>query len=418
MSLEFTKIISDIEQMGRYLAYRDSEELIERALRILNEQGSSLDFIRERIRMVRESDVSGYRGAAPPSDTAAHYPFHQSYTAPAMPPEVIVIAADGSQIYPDFNASSLYYLLNIGVLVYTHGTGSLPHQETLPGIFYTDAYMLDEQKQVVSNRTVNSRRTIAEIRVLWQQARQYQHEGVPHIALHDGNLLKFFGGSDITDSNSLVREYMGLLVGMQDTGAIFAGYIDNPRSSYLISLLHLLELEPEQIHDANLRTNGDLEGLTDAQVFARLLGPGERSAIMVQNSPTNYEFTKVNPSHEIAAFYVNVSDNQTPHIARVDVPLWVARHPDAVNTLHSTLLAQCRMQGLRPYPYVLTRADELAYISGREKEQVEQLVKRELTKRNMKHKENNSAKASSKDFAREGFRTEFRVGGNGNGRSS
>ncbi len=408
MSLEFTKLIGDIEKMGRYLAFRDQEELIDRAVRILRDKGGDMDFVHQRIRMVRESDISGYRGAAPPDDFAE--PFDAVLPPKPLPSEIIVIAADGSQVYPSFESSSLYYVINIGVLAYYHGTGEIPHQETLPGIFYTDGYILDENRQVISNRTVNSRRTIAEIRMLWQQARLHRSTPYPTITLHDGNLLKFFGGSDITDSTSLINEYMGLLVAHHDANTILAGYVDNPRSSYLISLIHLLELEPYQISDATLRNDGDFEGLTDQQVLARVLGPGERSAVMVQNSPTNYEFKKFNPSHEIAAFYINVSDTKLPHIARVDIPMWVARDETAINQLHAVLLEQCRMQGLRPYPYVLTRADELAYISGREKEQVEALVRRELMKNNVTSQES-SAKSNSKDFAREGWRQEHHLGG-------
>jgi hypothetical protein len=411
MSLEFTKIINDIQRMGRYLAYRDREELIDKALRILKEKGGDPTFVRERIRAVRESDVSGYRGAAPlPEGTPTDTPFDETHSTPGTPSQAILIAADGSQIYPDYNASSLYYVVNIGVLVYYHGTGDIPYQETVPGIFYTDNYMLDENRQVVSNRTVNSRRTIAEIRVLWQQSRLHRHDTVPTIALHDGNLLKFFGGSDIADSRSLIKEYMGLLVAMHDMNTMLAGYVDTPRSSYLVSLLHLLELEPYQITEAALANDGDLEGLTDAQLFERLLEPGERSAIMVQNSPTNYEYKNFKASHEIAVMYVNVSSTKTPHIARLDMPMWVAQDPHAVDALHGLILSQCRIQGLRPYPYVLTRADELAFINSREKGQVESLVRRELMKNNVVAKEG-SAKASSKDFARDQFKTEHRLGG-------
>ncbi len=408
MSLEFTKIIYDIEKMGRYLTFRNQEELIDRALEILHDKGADLEFIQQRIRMVRESDVSGYRGAAPQDD--AQRAFNAVVPKPMTPPQAILIAADGSQIYPSYESSSLYYVINIGALTYYHGTGEIPYQETIPGIFYRDGDILDESRQLVNNRTVNARRTIGEIRILWQQARLHRTDPYPTIAIHDGNLLKFFGGNDIANSNNLISEYMGLLVALQDVNTSLAGYVDNPRSSYLISLLHLLDIEPYQITDAVLQTNGELEGLTDMQVMKRLLGPGERSAVMVQNSPTNYEYKKFNPSHEIAAFYLNVSDTKQPHIARVDIPMWVARDENTINHLHALLLEQCRMQGLRPYPYVLTRADELAYISGREKTQVEALVRRELTRNNVPAAES-SAKSSSKDFARESGRQGHRLGG-------
>jgi len=410
MSLEFTKIINDIQNMGRYLAYRDREALIDKALAILNDKGADLDFVKNRVRMVRESDVSGYRGAAPPPDAVAQ-PLNAVIPPPGGQARSTLIAVDGSQVYPNFESSSLYYVLNIGVLVYRHGTDEMPHQETLPGIFYTDGYILDETRQVISNRTVNSRRTVAEIRMLWHQARHLSREPAPRIAMHDGNLLKFFGGSDITDGSSLINEYMGLLVALQDAQTTLTGYVDNPRSSYLISLLHLLDLEPEHISDAMLRTNGEIEGLSDADVMARLLSPGERSVLMVQNSPANYEYKKFNPSHEIAVVYINTSDTKTPHIARLDVPMWVALDNDALDELHRVVLEQCRMQGMRPYPYGLTRADELAYISGREREQVESLVRRELIRNNSVQQSNGSAKANSKVFGRDSHKQGHRLGG-------
>lgn len=403
--------MADIERMGRYLAYRDREELIERALRVLKEKGSDLAFIQERIRIVRESDISGYRGAALPPDDAGLLAFSETIDAPPLPEQAVIVAADGSQIYPDFNASSLYYLLNIGVLVYQHGTDSLPYQATFPSVFYTDNYLQDEHAQTVSNRTVNSRRTIAEIRTLWEQARAHKLNDLPLVALHDGNLLKFFGGSDVSDSNSLIREYMGLMVALHDMNTMFAGYVDTPRSSYLISLLNLLDMDASKIHPATVSNNGDFEGLSDAVVLERHLKAGQRSPLMVQNSPTNYDYKKFNPNHEIAVFYINVAEQgHHPHLARVDMPMWVARQPQMVDTLHALLLAQCRMQGMRPYPYALTRADELAFVSGREKAQVESLVRRELMRNNIRSKEN-SAKASSKDFARENFRTNHKLGG-------
>ena len=84
---------------------------------------------------------------------------------------------------------------------------------------------------------------------------------------------------------------------------------------------------------------------------------------MVQNSPRNLEFKQRGVNFEIAFFYLNVGSEYQPHVVRVDVPVWVARDHRAVNELHGLLLAQCRMQGRNPYPYVLTRAHELAVVS-------------------------------------------------------
>ena len=55
--------------------------------------------------------------------------------------------------------------------------------------------------------------------------------------------------------------------------------------------------------------------------------------------------------------------------------MWVARDRQAVSALHGLLLAQCRMQGRNPYPYALTRADELAVVTGRDKRKLDELIK-------------------------------------------
>ena len=178
-----------------------------------------------------------------------------------------------------------------------------------------------------------------------------------------------------------------------------SGYLDVPRSTYLISLLHLLSLAPGQVNDATLRSNGEIEGLTDAMLFAEVLEPGERSAIMAQNSPQNRDYSqKMGAQYEIGFFYVNVSLGKKPTIARIDIPLWVARDKQAVAALHSLIVAQCAIQGRRHYPYALTRADELAYISSVEKSQLDEMIRVEMFKNALEPEASN--KLQTKGLAR------------------
>ena len=64
-------------------------------------------------------------------------------------------------------------------------------------------------------------------------------------------------------------------------------------------------------------------------------------------------------------------------IARIDIPMWVARDPQKVNDLHALILEQCAMQGRNPYPYALTRADELAVVSSKDKAKLEEMIRLE-----------------------------------------
>jgi hypothetical protein len=61
-------------------------------------------------------------------------------------------------------------------------------------------------------------------------------------------------------------------------------------------------------------------------------------------------------------------------VVRLDIPVWVARDPQRVNALHALVLNQCKLQGRNPYPYAITRADELAYVGGKDRSKLEEMV--------------------------------------------
>ncbi len=399
MSLEFNKVVAQVQTMGRYLGHRSQglANKLELALDMFNE-ATDLDAIHERIKLVRESSVSGYRGAAP-----APRPDDELICGvgelPQAPPSATLIAVDGSQVYPDAHAAAQYYLINMGTFVYYSGEPRLPEQSTEPELVYSDALMIDKDGRLITNQTVNARRSVMEMQWLAKEAWTHQNEPRPLIGFHDGGLLKFFGATDIAGAQEVEKDYLQALRKLHDSAAILSGYLDKPRSTYLISLLHLLSLAPGQVNDANLRSNGELEGLTDALLFERVLQPGERSAIMTQNSPQNRDYSqKLGAQFEIGFFYVNVSNTSSPTIARIDIPLWVARDKAAVGALHSLIVAQCAIQGRKHYPYALTRADELAYISSIEKSQLDEMIRVEMFRNQLQPEASN--KLQSKGLAR------------------
>ena len=61
-----------------------------------------------------------------------------------------------------------------------------------------------------------------------------------------------------------------------------------------------------------------------------------------------------------------------PVIARIELPAWVAQDSERLALVHGAIVAQARITG--DYPYALARADELAYVSGREREAFEEMV--------------------------------------------
>jgi hypothetical protein len=415
VTLEFTKVVDQVQTMGRYLGKRDQNlaSRLEIALERFNLL-CDLEPVHARIKLVRESSVSGYRGATP-----APHPYSEILCGVGdVPPEpslATIIAADGSQVYPDQHAPALYYLINIGIFVYYHGETRVPLQATHPELYYSDKLLLDRDGRLITNQTVNARRSVIEMERLakqaWTQGQEVRgngHEPRPTVTLHDGNLLKFFGANDVAGAQEVEHDYMEALQRLYDSGALLAGYADKPRSTTLISLLHLMSLSPEQVNDANLKTNGELEGLSDAALFGAVLQPGQRSAIMVQNSPQNREYKdRRGPEFEIGFFYVNVSTMSHPIITRLEIPMWVAINAQAVDALHALVVRQCAIQGRKHYPYALTRADEMAYVSGLEKQQLEELIRVAMLQNRIEPEQSN--KLQTKGLARGQQRRQHRL---------
>lgn len=380
MALEFNKLVEQVYKMGRMLDQLDFD--MGDRLKIARERffaADDLDAIHRRIDTTRRPDVSGYRGAAP-LDAPYHERVCDIFPPPPELPSATILAADGSQIYPNEQSAVHYFLTNIGVYIYHHGSDRTPEQFTTPKLFYHKDHVHDRSGRVLGNRTIDARRTVTEMRELGKKAWELKDEARPLVALYDNHLM-FWVNSDVTGHTEIMKTYHSALVNLNDAGALLAGYIDNPtRSRLMIRLLHLLNLSDDEVKTTELGS-GDLEGLRDIHLFSSILEPGERSALMVQNSPRNLKYRQRGVSYEIAFFYLKVSSGYQEAIARVDVPMWVARDKQAVNELHAALLSQCLMQGRNPYPYALTRADELAVVSSKDKQKLEEMIALEMRKK-------------------------------------
>jgi len=376
MSLEFNRLVEQVYRMGAMLEQINQDHRDVLALAQARfAAASDLKEVWRRIEWVRGSDISGYRGAAPPAIYNAE-PINATYDAPALPPSATLIAGDGSQIYPDADSPAHYYLLNVGLYTYRYGIDETPQALSLPTLFFHPAHVHDKYGKLISARAVDDRRTVAEMRALADAAWELRGGSDPLLTLYD-NRLMFLPSNDAQDSDELMANFLAALTKLQDSGAILAGYIDKPRSKRFIQLLYLLSMEDEGQLKANqhlLSRAGDLEVLSDEWFFDVMLRPGQRSAIMVQNSPQNKAFRDHGEDYEIAFFYLKVTNMHAQRVVRVDLPLWVARQPAQVDALHALLLDQCRLQGRNPYPYALTRADELAWVSHKDKAKLEELI--------------------------------------------
>ena len=394
MTVEFNKLMQQVVNMGKMIENLDFDlrDRLALATRIF-ESCDDLHAVRERMEWVKRLDIKDYRGAMP-LEAANAEEINRIVSAPPTPAVATILAVDGSQVYPNEQGLLHYYLLNIGTYVYHHGLDRKPQAGSQPHLVYHEKFVYDAYGAVIGRRTVDDRRTLAELETLAAEAwrRKRQSDPLPIIAFYDNRLLYFPVDRGHRGEN-LLKDYLGALVHLHDAGASLLGYVDNPRNRRVMQLLFLMMMDSEdelKAHQRELTRTGPLEGLYDQQFFDHILKPGERSAIMVQHSPQNQAFKARGASYEIAFFYLKVTNQQqalnsegrgfAARVVRIDVPLWVARDRKQVDAVHAMILAQCQLQGRNPYPYALTRADELAYVSSKEKDKLEQLVRLEVRK--------------------------------------
>jgi hypothetical protein len=293
-----------------------------------------------------------------------------------MPPRVNVIANDGSQVYIDPHGAAQYYALNIGYISYAYGTDQAPHTHTEPSLHYCDDEIFDNGR-LIPNTVINAQRTVRELQNLANLAAAYAQKKAPAALLSDGRLMWVQPGDTPQERRALQDHYLDGLDRLQASGVALGGYVARSSSSGVVSLLHLASLD--EVNKESLAQN-DLLGLTDARLFDTLLGPGERSALFIQQSPTNDFYAS--KGHEIWHTYLNVGrDPARPLIARLEMPSWTAQDPARRDLLHAVVWQQCQIVG--GYPYVLARAHELALISNDERQDLDEMVSAALRRQGL-----------------------------------
>lgn len=378
MTLEFDKLTSDLEQMALAAAANRVAQLrrADQLRQLLAEHATDWDGIRAGLRLAEEkADRKFFRAAAPLSEDE---PLDTPIPPPAPPKPATIIATDGSQIMPDRHAAYLYYLINIGVIVYHHGFGDgrAPDIHTSPRLFYPEPEGdVTEDEPGFDVSQVAIARDRAEIETLADFADAWRGASGHVLALLDQRLLYWPMAGERGSADPVVANWTAAMRRIYGTGALLAGYIDRPGKRSVVTMLQTLPDEPDMDWRALGKRPAGNE-LTDAGLYARLLGPGDRSPIFADISPANKRFAEESPDIEVCFFYLNagssniIEDDLDPlgearAIARVDIPRWVAEDKAAVAAVHGLIYDQCRIQ--RNYPYVLTRADELAVV-GRDDE--------------------------------------------------
>ena len=298
---------------------------------------------------------SGKRCALPLGET-----FNQSYPPPAENHPCMVLSADGSQIISSPHDAIPISLINTSLISMNTGSSDAPR------IAITSEILSEERNGIelnlLSEDLISLRRDVAELRILkdWNAPND-----LPVVALRDGPLELYH---EPRQGDQFEKEFKNYTEGLSALAArdfTLAGYIDRTRAGLLGQMLAIYFEE---------RSDG-LAELRDTTLLAGMLPVGQRSAIFALQSSSSDHYPEALRIH---FFYLNVGSNDKEYIVRVEIPAWVAEDTDKINRLHALLLAQCRIMGGRPYPYLLHRAHETAVVHFDEKTQLQDTLALEL----------------------------------------
>jgi hypothetical protein len=368
--------------------------LLDQALAKLHEHAEAWQKINHCItQAIKLAGMKELRAAKPLDDDE---PLDAAVDPPPPPGQATIVAVDGSQIMPDLHGAFLYSLINIGVLVYYHGSPDAPYQFTVPALDYPGK---DEGETFEDRATIVSlRRDRAEIQTLARAVWEQRGLARPLLAILDQRLLYWPAvGANDSEGGRVLAAWQTEIDTIRAAGAHLAGYIARSRKQSLLTLLDALDIDEPGFDLTRLTKRDQTLGLSDGALFARLLGPGQRSKVFVDVSQHNDEFKEKEALNEICFFYFNPGPAGRQS-ARVDLPMSVARDAQAVGDIHALLHDQCQFLGY--YPYALTRADEIAVVGRQDQQHLDVMIENAMQRRGLSGTA--TAKQRAKGIARAG----------------
>jgi hypothetical protein len=380
MSLDLSKLISQIVDLATSLKLKEGERQakLEFALKTLKSSAADLNALKQKVEASKSTWlVAGLKESIDLRQTAPH-----------CPDDFMVLASDGSHIDVDRHQSAHCFLINIGMAQLQYGRNPDAQLLSFPSLYFKDADVVitsAEGRQIpIEGQLLGIKRGIEECRWLTERVNELNMD-LPLVALLDGSLILWRLAEqiypDFVISELLLDGLLKYLSRLRELSRrrplAVASYISFPRSTEVVNLLRLAVC-PHQPVDCDRYCSGKFEGrecdvvggLLDRDLFARLLTPGQRSALFSSRSSVVVKYYGAN---EVNFFYVRLDGE----VARVEVPLWVAENEKLVGLVHSTIWDQCR-RGLG-YPVALSEAHEQAVVNVADREQFWGLVEQVLS---------------------------------------
>ncbi len=399
MSINFQEVRSQVKELGEGALSRQQrlQDLRATAFKVLETDAKELERLQYKVSRVVATADPNLRCALPVTEF-----LDAAISCSDLRGPTTILAADGSQIAPDRHSEVEYCMVNVGAIRMLIS----PAGEPLPPWVQVESQLFYDEALYTSTGTITEARLalMRDLRERSMLARLAKDVPPLAITITDGP-MELWGSSEAENRGEFkesLKDYLGALSVLYELGAITAGYVDKPSANLVVRLLEMAMLAEDSL--GKIKSWFPLRGVTDIDLFKHLLAPGQRSAVFALQSHTAQEYAGVLALH---FFYLNVGRSGHPGLARVEIPAWVAKSPEQLDSLQAALIAQCRSMGKRPYPYVLHRAHEAALVTLEEKDQVTNMIALELRRRGVEVGEI-SYKQAAKDS---GGRTSYQRGG-------
>lgn len=327
---------------------------------VLTSYADQLDPIRSVVG--REVDTNARLRCAVPTDEA----INTAIPVGQLPERVALLAADGSQINPSRHARVPFCVINVGAVEMLRGSGQMPK-------VYQESQLLDYDRTtlpdtgLISEGRVALARDLAERRKLAEWSAELPQ---PAIAMIDGPLELYRDVQQATEFERIAEQFQAVLEQFRRNNVFLLGYVDKPGSDLLVSLLEVIARQDKAFRSSFPKDRP--VRVVDTALFRDILtNPGDRSAVFSVSSPTSGKFGN---DQQVHFFFMNVGSEDFQHLARVEVPAWVAGDKANTALIQAALWDQTRIMGTKPYPYLLHRSHEVAVVSLDEHRRVEEMI--------------------------------------------
>jgi len=279
MTLDLLQIAPHVTAMAREVGARwqTLERRRELARTLLDAWHDRLDELQELVRREQPWLV-----AEPLEDLLTARP------APALPPDITVVATDGSSIDLDRHGLAQCYLINVGAAVIRYGAH--PHAElsASASLYYRDEdlYLDDGEgaRVPVQGALVDLKRTLAEQQRAFDLARALQGDSIPVVVVMDGTLLLWQLSGRAAEEEYVAEAIAAYAAGLdrfRQLGIPLCSLVSRPNGREVTNLLRLAACpDPQQPSPPDPLSRARERGSRTALIPA--VGEGSRTASIPQ----------------------------------------------------------------------------------------------------------------------------------------